>query len=183
MTKEEAKDCQIEERDRRSYFSAYAGKSNLTKPPEDRWWYKIVTVELEQGGFADEVGVVTIFEYPRLEPLKVTEDVIDRACEKIKAGGPWRYSALSTKEPWVGIPLAEAFGCNLSEPQRRKQLKKIVDEWIKEGILTRRKGGDGNRDPRPYVEVSKGRKPAHRRGTRDAMPPQSDKCGGPMGDG
>lgn len=93
MTTKEAEECEIEERQRRNYFSSYVGKANLSMPAENRDWFKIEAVDLENGfDLSDSVGVVTPWHYPRVEVPKITDIVIRQACDKIKAGGPWRKS-------------------------------------------------------------------------------------------
>ena len=154
MTKEEAQKCDIPERERRSYFSSYLGKANLTRPPEDRDWYKIETVTLSNGGFGDDVGVVTAWDFPKANVPKITETVIRRACDLIKAGGPWREDLRSKKEPWIGEPIAEVLGLDLASEVDKTAVKKEVARWIDKGILKRNRKRDAHRELRVYIEVA-----------------------------
>jgi hypothetical protein len=157
MTSKEAEECEIEERERRSYFNAYVGKANLTSAPEDRAWYKIVGVDLQNGfELNDVVGVVTPWAYPRTPVPQTTDTVIRRACDAIKAGGPWRDDQRSKKEPWVGEPIAEALTLNLARKPDKKAVAKLVRDWLASGILKRVQRRDQHRELKTYVEVGDG---------------------------
>jgi hypothetical protein len=154
MTKDEAKEAELPEAERRRYFCTTLGKTNLTRAPEDRTWFKIESIDLENGlPFGDEVGVVTPWTFPKVDMPPITPGGFRTACQKIRAGGWWRDDQQVTKEPWVGIPIAQAFGYDLSRPQHKKAVAKIVKDWIAGGTLIREQRPDPHRELKWYVTV------------------------------
>jgi hypothetical protein len=155
MTKEEAKQIEMPERERRRYFSTSLGKANLTKAPEDRSWFKIESVGLDNAfPFGDEVGVVTPWTFPTVDMPPITDEGLRLAYQKIRAGGPWRADQRSTTEPWVGIPIAQALGYDLSRPPYKKKIAETVADLIGQGVLVREQRHDGHRELRWYVTVA-----------------------------
>ena len=160
MTVKEAEDAEIDERERRSYFRADIGKANLTRPAEQADWFKLVSVDLENPGpdadwdAGDSVGVVTAWEYPQVDQPVVNAADIRRAQDAIRAGGPWRADQRSKNEPWVGAPVARALGLpDLLSKNEKRAVAKVVDEWLRAGLLKRVEGRDGHRDAHAYIEA------------------------------
>ena len=122
------------------YFREFNGKRNFAPPAEESNWYRYVSVELDNapdfmsGG--DNVGVATAWAYPKLD-LSVAKSPIGKeaALSAIAAGGPWRKDQRSKGEPWVGVPIAEALGLDLTDPRVRKEVAKLVTEWTQAGLL------------------------------------------------
>ena len=123
------------------YFREFNGKRNFAPPAEESSWYRYVSVELDNapdfmtGG--DHVGVATAWAYPKLD-LSVAKSPIGKeaALSAIAAGGPWRKDQRSKGEPWVGVPIAEALGLDLTDPRVRKEVAKLVrmdPGWPPEG--------------------------------------------------
>ena len=156
MTQKEAQLADLPESERRRYFSTSLGKTNLTRAPEDRTWFKLESVNLENGlPFGDEVGVVTSWTYPKFETPKLTDDKVRAVCARIETGGPWREDQRSKTEPWVGRPIAEALGLDLVIAAHKKEVARLVSFWLETGVLVRRLGLDRHREQRAYVEVAK----------------------------
>jgi len=160
MRDREAQDAEIEERERRLYFRADGGKTNLTRPPEVADWFKLISVDLENPGEADwdtgdQVGVVTSWTYPKATEPKTTGNDIARAQDAISVGGPWRADQRAKNEPWVGIPVAEALGLNLLKKSDKRAVVKMVDDWLRSGLLKRVDRRDGHHETHAYVEVGK----------------------------
>lgn len=160
MRDREAQDAEIEERERRLYFRADGGKTNLTRPPEVADWFKLISVDLENPGEADwdtgdQVGVVTMWTYPKATEPKTTGNDIARAQDAISIGGPWRADQRAKNEPWVGIPIAEVLGLSLLKKSDKRAVVKMVDDWLRSGLLKRVDRRDRHHETHAYVEVSK----------------------------
>lgn len=158
MTDGEADRAEIEPRERRYYFRADIGKANLTPPAEDAEWFKLVSVDLENtGGFlledGDLVGVVTPWAYPVADMPKITPLDIARAQSAIKAGGPWRADQRSKREPWVGIPIAQALNLNLLNKVEKRAVVQLIADWLGAGLLRQVNGTDDRYEARAYVEA------------------------------
>jgi hypothetical protein len=154
MSKSEAEKAKVPESDRRLYFRAENGKANLAPPAENANWFKLVSVDLNNAGpmlFGDAIGVVTAWEYPKVE-LPVTSDADIRRCqEAIKSDGPWRKDVRAAK--WVGIPIARALGHDLTDSDVKQSIKKLIKQWIEQKLLLIVSGKDNNHEDREFVEV------------------------------
>jgi hypothetical protein len=160
MSEQEAERADIPERERRSYFRSDIGKANLIAPAEHAEWYKLISVDLLNGpepemdpNNGDLIGVVTPFEYPAADEIKVSDNDIVRCQEILKAGGPWRADHRSTKEPWVGVPIANALGINLLNKIDKRAVQLLVKEWLEAGLLKRINGTNDHNEVKTYVEV------------------------------
>ena len=162
MSKEEAKNFDIEEGERRRYIRSDNGKSNMTRPADKADWYRLESVELGNSGFGsvggDEVGVATKWEAPEFAARIADTEGILKVQAVMDAGGPWRESPQSQKEPWVGLAIGEAFSyiSSGSMPQRaRKHVNETIAAWLKDGWLKCVEKSDDKRVLRKYIEVGK----------------------------
>ena len=139
------------------YFREFNGKRNFAPTAEDSNWFRYVSIELdnetsfEEGG--DNVGVVTPWQYPKLD-LSTARSQMGResALAAVGRGGPWRASSRSEKEPWVGVPIAGALGLDLTDKRARNEVAKLIKDWIGAGLLRVVEGLDEKRTTREYVE-------------------------------
>ena len=169
MSPREAENAEISEAARRLYFRVDIGKANLTKPAEKVDWFKLESVDLDNGPQrigGDEVGVVTAWGYPYLVAPVITPSVIERVHSAIK-GGRWRANPQATKEPWVGIPIAQALGLDLLSKANKRTVAELVKEWLGAGLLRRvsRQDKGSNFEPVEYIEAGVNPGPV---GVRDA---------------
>jgi hypothetical protein len=177
MTKEEAKFAELPESERRRYFSTTLGKANLTRAPEDRTWFKLVNVDLENDVlFGDEVGVVTSWTFPKVDMPPITPDGFRLACDRIRAGGPWRADQRSKAEPWVGLPIAQALGYDLTRPPHKKRINEIVAELFNAGTLVREQRLDAHRELKWYAALAKDEQ-ADTRPSRKKAPADRESAG------
>jgi hypothetical protein len=140
------------------YFRAFNGKRNFAPPSDQSDWFKYesvklnnLTSEFEDDG--DNVGVVTPWQYPKIDLPKITPADVDRALEAVRAGGPWRSNSSSTKEPWVGVPIAKVLLIDLLNPFAKRAVIGLIKELFKTGRLKRVKGRDDHYEVREYVEA------------------------------
>lgn len=139
---------------RRYYFRADNGKSNLTPPPEGAHWYRLQSVTLPNGPMGtdgDKVGVVTSWELP--DPMKgVTADEL-KLVQNVVAAGEWRKDVQSPQ--WVGFAVAKALNLNLDNPQDRAKVKTMVQTWLGTGALETVSKTDSKRRERVFVVVGR----------------------------
>jgi hypothetical protein len=153
MTQTEANVANVDGSERRSYFSVTHGKVNMIRAPERADWFRLVSVDLENGvktdfGEGDKVGVVTAWDYPKPRILNPTAADIRRIQREIETTGPYRADPRATDEPWVGVAIAKAMGCELNSEKRL--IHALQKRGEGEGWL-RREGGQGpDRKPRIY---------------------------------
>jgi hypothetical protein len=156
MSSDEAMKAGIEERYRRRYFRTDNGKANLTPPPEFSDWFKIESVTLDNSpGWdvdGDNVGVVTGWKYPKVDLPGLTSYQISAVQAAIKAGR-WRADARATKEPWVGIPIAQTLGLDLNVEMEKQRVKKLIKDWLEVGWLRTVQDLDAHRETHDYIVV------------------------------
>ena len=139
------------------YFREFNGKRNFAPPADELKWFKYINIVLdnetsfEAGG--DQVGVATPWQYPTLD-LSSAQSQVGResALAVVAAGGPWRSSSRSAKEPWVGIPIANALGLDLADKRAKDAVTKLIKDWIGTGLLGCSRSLDSNGDTREYVK-------------------------------
>ena len=94
------------------------------------------------------------WRYPVQEELKVTPR---QTCSAPRTGsGPQDHGARiqqAKNEPWVGVAIAEVFGVDLERSPTKRQVARLVQDWIAMGWLRRVEMRDGRRNPRGYVEA------------------------------
>ncbi|WP_238179394.1 AAA family ATPase, partial [Methylobacterium dankookense] len=151
MTREEAERAGVERR--RLHFRVDNGKANLAPPPEGSDWFKLASVPLGNGPLGtdgDSIGVVTRWKWP--DPLAdLSVDDLRRAQAAVRAGGPWRENVQAAD--WVGKPIAQALGIDLSDKLQREKVKRLLRIWIANGMFVVVTGQDEKSRPRPMIEV------------------------------
>jgi hypothetical protein len=160
MQKAEATRLGIEKNYQR-FFRFGDGKNNLALPATDKTeWMELVSVPLGNGAGSgldavmngDSVGVVAV---RRIEEATAAVDLNDReaAFAAIRAG-EWRQD-VQTRDAWVGNPIAQALGLDLSSEDDRAKVKALLKGWIKDRSLVAVSRLDASRRQRVYVEVAK----------------------------
>jgi hypothetical protein len=148
----------------RSYFSVSrdAVKANLTPALDADVWYRIVSVDMENGDpfpadggppiESESVGVVE--KWHMTAPKAAMPDSIAKA-HRLMTGKVWRHN-WQTGSDWVGVPVGEALGVDVLDGKtNRIMVEKVIADWIKEGWLNTRKDKDATRHVVTFVEVGK----------------------------
>jgi hypothetical protein len=151
MTKDEGEKAGVERH--RSYFRIDSGKVNMTPPPDESEWRKIVSVDLGNAKGdcpSDRVGVVTRWEWP--DPLEdVTVADLCAAQDAVSKGGPWRKD--SQAKNWVGKPIAEALHLDADAKADRTKIKGAIKVWLEKGMLEEYDAPGDDRKPKAFVKV------------------------------
>ena len=117
------------------------GKANLLPPGQGETWFRLQSVDLENadverdGMFArsDLVRVAVQWTYPTTAAPTVDADTICAVWNEM-GDKVWRKTSTS-KEAWVGIPIAKALGLDPTEMAHRKQIICLVAMWEASGVL------------------------------------------------
>lgn len=161
MSEEEGARFGIEGEERRSYFRAYDDKNNRAPPASESDWYRLISVDLENGGSlgGDTVGVAVPWSPPdAFEGL--TGEHLLRVQQAIHAG-EWRDHHSSPT--WVGLAVAEVLGLNLDRKADKSRILQLLKTWKSEGALSVVEDKDERRKWVKFVKV--------RRWQNDAAPP------------
>ncbi|UVF22869.1 helicase RepA family protein (plasmid) [Microvirga terrae] len=148
MTQDEADKWGVE--NRRLHFRCFDGKANLAPPSEKSIWFKLASVNLENGTEkrpSDIIGVVT-----RWEPPKPFDDVTTDHMHEVRrrvGEGQWRLDPQSGD--WVGKCAAEVLGLDLSDKAAKSKVKTIIKTWIDTGALATEERKDSKRNLRTFV--------------------------------
>ena len=139
----------------RRFFSVENGKANMAPPPEKADWYQLVSVALGNGdggllNNGDHVAVVTPWTFPdAMDGIGGSE--VERAFAAISAGR-WRRNIQSTD--WVGIPVADALGLDLTDPRHKAKVAAVLKTWLSSKALRVVTALDEKRKKREFVEVA-----------------------------
>ena len=133
MTSKEAEKMGIEPDKRRFYFNSYNGKLNFAPPIEQKLWFKLESVDLENAFPGDNVGVVTMWLPPSAGEMALSPGDIER----IKAK--------------VGKAVAEVMGLNHHDD--RELVKGLLKRLFKTGVLKTQEGRNAKRELTIFVVV------------------------------
>lgn len=153
MTKDEAGKNRVDEATRRRYFRVDDGKANLSPYSEANTWFRIESVLLGNGRPGvdqDSVGVVTQWDKPAAAdglPVNAIE-----LAQKAIATGEWR-AHVNSNEKWVGRPIAEALGMDLTSKTQKGRVADLIKEWTEAGYFKIVKRPDDNGDERPFCII------------------------------
>ena len=101
----------------------------------------------------DQVGVVTAWRYPAaVRPMVTVEDVV-AVQRMIDEGGRYRHDIRSRTEPWVGIAVAQVLGLDLERVPDRKEVTRLIGEWLTKGWLATEQLPGSDSHPHAYVVV------------------------------
>lgn len=146
----------------RTLFRFSDVSSNMTPPSadEEQKWMQIASVNLENGEGddmdkvlkGDHVGVAKLYgaRESRVKALaaSVTPDREERALAEI-ARLEWRKDTRAAN--WVGVPIAQAMGYDLSTDEGKAGAKNILKMWLDQGKLAEENRPDRYRNPRTFV--------------------------------
>jgi len=149
MTSKEAEKMGIEPDKRRFYFNSYNGKLNFAPPIEQKLWFKLESVDLENAFPGDNVGVVTMWLPPSAGEMALSPGDIERIKAKVGKEPHWRENVRA--DMWVGKAVAEVMGLNHEDD--RELVKGLLKRLFKTGVLKTQEGRNAKRELTIFVVV------------------------------
>jgi hypothetical protein len=148
MSADDAAKLGIDEAEARSIFRVDDGKANLAPPASAALYRKMEGVKIDNGEW---IGVCVPYTLPDAFDGISGKDA--KAAQRIVAdahsgGEPLRESQQSPK--WVGIPIADMLGVDITEKRGKAKVASIVKTWIKTNVLA----VERITDPRQAREVA-----------------------------
>jgi hypothetical protein len=148
MSADDAAKLGIDETEARSIFRVDDGKANLAPPAAAALYRKMEGVKIDNGEW---IGVCVPYTLPDAFDGISGKDA--KAAQRIVAdahsgGEPLRESQQSPK--WVGIPIADMLGIDITEKRGKAKVASIVKTWIKTNVLA----VERITDPRQAREVA-----------------------------
>jgi hypothetical protein len=143
MTMALAEKARISEDDRRFYFRADSGKGNIA-PPSKATWFRIIPVPCANG---QDTPTVVPWKFPGVFDGVTTDHM--HCVRAIAAQGQYRKD--SQADDWIGHAVAEVVGLDIDDEAGVAQVKAILKEWFKNGVLATETREDSNRMKRPFV--------------------------------
>ena len=133
MSADDAAKLGIDEAEARSIFRVDDGKANLAPPAASAVYRKMEGVKIDNGEW---IGVCIPYTLPDAFDDISGKDA--KAAQKIVAnahtdGEPLRESSQSKN--WVGVPIADMLGIDISEKKGKAKVSSIVKMWIKTNVL------------------------------------------------
>ncbi|WP_198302209.1 AAA family ATPase [Bosea sp. AS-1] len=139
---------------RRGYFKMDNGKSNMAPPPDQSFWFQIVSVPLMNGPLGtngDNVAVVAPWKWPAPEE----RNDVDMYAIQEAISGAMNCRADNRSPEWAGNVIAEVMDIDVSDPGNRKIVAGLIEAWVKQGHLKEVIRPDERRRPKPFIEVGK----------------------------
>ena len=148
MSADDAAKLGIDETEARLIFRVDDGKSNLAPPANAGVYRKMEGVKIGNGEW---IGVCIPYTLPDAFDGISGKDA--KAAQRIvadahTAGEPMRESSQSKN--WVGVPIADMLGIDISEKKGKAKIASILKTWIKTNVLA----VERITDPRQAREVA-----------------------------
>lgn len=141
MTTKEAASFCIPEDERRFYFRVTADKQNRA-PPAKADWYKLEGVMLGNGLHGgDSVGIVVPWNPPDAAEA-MSPDQLYEVQRRVDEGA-YRYDQRA--KPWVGEVIADVLCIDISTPEAKRRVARIVDRNIASRDLVKQDRFDKSR--------------------------------------
>jgi hypothetical protein len=147
ITKAEAENAGLDQKEALRFFRVDNGKASMAPPPDRADWYRLASVELGNG---DNVGVATTWSWPNPFEGVSVQDL--RAAQRAVAdGGPWRANPQA--DMWVGKPIAKALGIDITDKAGRTKVRALLATWTKNRMFVVIGGKTDDRHKTQFVEV------------------------------
>jgi RecA-family ATPase len=148
MSPDDASKLGIDENEARSIFRVDDGKANLAPPASAAVYRKMEGVKIDNGEW---IGVCVPYTLPDAFDGISAKDA--KAAQRIVADAhtndePLRESQQSKK--WVGVPIADMLGIDITEKKGKAKVSSIIKTWIKTNVLA----VERITDPRQAREVA-----------------------------
>lgn len=133
----------IDEAEARSIFRVDDGKANLAPPAEAAVYRKMHGVKIGNGEW---IGVCVPFKLPdafdgiSAKDAKKAQQIVAAAHSN---GEPLKESSQSPQ--WVGVPIADLLGIDITEKKGRAKVSTIIRTWIKTNVLSTEKVFDSKK--------------------------------------
>jgi hypothetical protein len=137
MSADDAAKLGIDETEARSIFRVDDGKANLAPPAASAVYRKMEGVKIDNGEW---IGVCIPYTLPDAFDGISAKDA--KAAQRIVAdahtdGEPLRESSQSPK--WVGLPIADMLGIDITEKKGKAKVASIIRTWLKSNVLATEK--------------------------------------------
>jgi hypothetical protein len=124
------------------------GKANMAPPGKAAWTYS-ASVPLPCG---ESVGVFEAWKPPdTFEGMSVADINFIR---EVAQGGAYRAD-VQAKADWIGEPLADRLGLDLSQKEDRARVNRIIKKWMQTKVLDTEERLDETRRKRKYIVPGK----------------------------
>jgi RecA-family ATPase len=148
MSADDAAKLGIDENEARSIMRVDDGKANLAPPAAAAVYRKMEGVKIDNGEW---IGVCVPYTLPDAFDGISAKDA--KAAQRIVADAhtndePLRESQQSKK--WVGVPIADMLGIDITEKKGKAKVSSIIKTWIKTNVLA----VERITDPRQAREVA-----------------------------
>lgn len=127
----------IDENEAKSIFRVDDGKANLAPPADAAVYRKMHGVKIDNGEW---IGVCVPFKLPDAFDGISAKDA--KRAQQIVAdahtdGSPLKESSQSPQ--WVGVPIADMLGIDITEKKGRTKVLSIIKTWIRTNVLATEK--------------------------------------------
>lgn len=158
MTSEQAKDLRISDDQRWRYLRIASVKANYAPPPDECIWFQLVSIPLGNGSDlyleGDEIGVAVRWTPPKSPAFEeldrpTMQRVFTHLRKEPEAG--WRWSLNSKAKHWAGKVILD-----LTAEMTRDQVKRVLETWKKNGVVSEEIYLNPNRDNATGIVLNDG---------------------------
>ena len=149
MTKTEASEVGVEEKERFGFFRIDNGKANLAPRGEYSAWRRMIGVPLGNRIDANEDEVGVPIQWIKPDMFADLKDADRVAVVRAVQSGSWREDVRASN--WVGQAVAGAMGLDLDDDAERNKVKKLVGLWTRTGVFKIVQGQDERRRVKAFV--------------------------------
>lgn len=137
MSKEEAEAARVDPKDRRRYVYEANAKANLHPATDERRWYYLASVSLDNASDpypADSVGVAEHWQFPSLYSL-LTPPMCGLILNALRAAEPAERRFNAGSKGWAGLVVARALEVEMDATGVRRDVSQLLTSWLQQGIL------------------------------------------------
>lgn len=156
MSKEAAEQFNIEECDRKRYFSVYDDKNNKAPPAVNAEWYEFVGIGLGNGddtGPEDNIGAVQRWRAPDAFGGVTARQLYN--IQRMIDDNPLKARKHSKARDWVGKIVAHVLDRNLDDTGEARRIETMIRTWLSNGALKTVEKLDETRQQREFIEVGR----------------------------
>lgn len=143
MSATEAELAKVDDNKKNFYVRVDIGKRNMAPPPEKATWFRLQSVELDNG---DAVQALRLWEFPTLfDNVAVADTEYIRELVRQK---PWR--ADSRSPDWLGFAVAQRLHLDATDKSDLSKIRRLIIVWLANGLFSKKEMKDEQHRPRTF---------------------------------
>jgi AAA domain len=143
MSSAEAELAKVDANKKNFYVRVDIGKRNMAPPPEKATWYRLQSIELDNG---DQVQALRLWEFPTVFDGVATVDT-EYVREMVRVKD---YRADSRSDEWLGIIVAKRLHLDVTNKSDIIKIQRLIGVWLRNGLFVKKEMRDEQRRLRMF---------------------------------